>query len=182
MAVSKLWTLKDLINEHIRIAQEKFQEGADIPLIIGYAGTGRIVFPLSYSTTHEKMQCLEMVKLGFAGFDVKRYTFDMHGYTLKLHNDVFEQEMKKLNSSGMNIKDHPDHIEIVMCGAISKTERLSNIFEIVNTGNERKLELLESEKGDVVGLFAELLPQGETSESLKKEIREHFNKKGFSLV
>lgn len=182
MIVSKLETLRDLIHEHVRIAQEKFQEGADVPLIIGYAGTGRLVFPLGFSTTQEKMQCLEMVKLGFVGFDVKRYTFDMQGYTLKLHNDVFEQEMRKLNSSGMSIKDHPDHIEILMCGAISRKERLASIFEIVNTGNGRKLELLESDKGDVVGHFAELLPQGETNESLKREIREHFIKKGFRMV
>jgi hypothetical protein len=165
-------SLKDLINAHKEIAIDKFKEGNEFPIIIGYTGTKRFLFPLMFSSNKEKDLILGFVTLAFIANDVKRYTFDMVGYSLKIDKDKnMDEEMKKIYAEGKTIKDHPDHVEILMCGAISQTERLSVSYEI-DAETNKLVEM--SEVGELQGRFAELLPNPDMPKDLIKEVKEHF--------
>jgi hypothetical protein len=173
--IKKLETLKDLIQEHKEIALERFKEGSETPIIIGYSGTKRIVFPLFFRNDQEKEQVLQMVTISFIALDVKRYTFDSQGYSLKYDKDVDGQdEYNKLKASGKSIKDHPNHIEVLMCGAVSRSENIMQTFEIVIDGDKKSLkEMTDLSSGS--GRFMELLGPSDVAPTLKKEIIQHFN-------
>lgn len=170
--IVKFETLKDLIDIHKEIALNKFKEGNEFPMIVGYSGTKKYLFPLSFSSNKEKDLILGFITLAFIANDIKRYTFDMVGYALKLDKDrSVDEEMGKLNKEGKSIKDHPDHIEILMCGAVSQKERLSVSYEVDTVNN--KLVLMD-EVGELHGRFAELLPNPDMPQDLIKEVKEHF--------
>ena len=170
--ITKLETLQDLIQEHKNMALERFEEGSETPFIIGYSGTKRLVFPLFYRDEEEKEKILNIVTLGFIALDVKRYTFDAQGYSLSYSKETdYITEYNKLKASGKSIKDHPDHIEVFMCGAVSYTQKIMQTFQI----KEKTLIDLGEEK-EAEGRFTELLPPNEIDPKLKKEIKEHFNK------
>jgi len=170
--IVKFETLKDLIHAHKEIAIDKFKEGKEFPIIIGYSGTKRYLFPLMFNSNQEKDLILNFITLAFIANDIKRYTFDMVGYSLKIDNNKnIDEEMKKIYKEGKTIKDHPDHVEILMCGAISATERLSVSYEIDPVENK----LIEmSEIGDLKGRFAELLPSPDMPKDLIEEIKDHY--------
>lgn len=170
--IVKFETLKDLIEAHKEIAINKFKEGNEFPMIIGYSGTKRYLFPLMFNSNKEKDLILGFITLAFIANDVKRYTFDMVGYSLKVDKDKnVDEEMKKVYEEGKSIKDHPDHVEILMCGAISQSERLSVSYE-VDSENNKLLEM--SEIGELQGRFAELLPNPDMPKELINEVKEHF--------
>lgn len=176
MKVTKLETLKDLIKEHKEFAIERFEKGDETAIVIGYSGTERLVFPLFYRNDKEKEMTLQIVSLGFIAHDVKRYTFDAQGYSLKFDKDVdYQKEYDKLKAEGKGIKDHPNHIEVLMCGAISYKEKLMQVFEITENNNKKELKGILEELEDVGGRFSELLPDPNLPEDLRKEIKAHFN-------
>jgi len=175
--ITKLETLRDLILEHKTIALERFKEGSETPFIVGYSGTKRLIFPLFWRNDSEKEQVLEMVTLGFIAMDVKRYTFDSQGYSLNYKNDTdYKAKYEKLKEEGKSIKDHPDHIEVFMCGAISHTEKIMQVFEIIKDFKGEKV--LKSLEGDELqqasGRFTDLLPPKDVDPKLKAEIKAHF--------
>jgi hypothetical protein len=176
MKVAKLETLKDLIQQHKEFAVERFNNGDETAIIIGYSGTERMLFPLFYRNDKEKEMTLQIVSLGFIAHDVKRYTFDAQGYSLKFDKDEdYQKEYNKLKAEGKGIKDHPNHIEVLMCGAISHKEKLMQVFEISQNENKKELKGILEELQDVGGRFAELLPDPDLPKDLKQEIKAHFN-------
>lgn len=178
MKVTKLETLKDLILEHKEMAIERFKDGSETPFIIGYSGSKRLVFPLFFRNDDEKEKVLQMVTLGFIALDVKRYTFDSQGYSLAMSTEEESSKAyQKLKEEGKSIKDHPNHVEILMCGAVSHKEKFMQVFEIVTSpDNSKSLKSLNGEDlSEVSGRFTELLPPNEIDPRLKKEIVQHFN-------
>jgi hypothetical protein len=175
--ITKLETLKDLIQEHKQLALERFKEGSETPFIVGYSGTQRMAFPLFYRNDSEKEQVLQMVTLGFIAMDVKRYTFDSQGYSLSYSEGTdYQAEYNKLKQEGKSIKDHPNHIEVFMCGAISHTEKIMQVFEITKDFKGEKIlkDLQGEELQQASGRFTELLPPKEIDPKLKEEIKAHF--------
>lgn len=170
--IVKFETLKDLIESHKDIAINKFKDGNEFPMIIGYSGTKRYLFPLRFNSNQEKDLILNFITLAFIANGVKRYTFDMVGYSLKLANDKsIDKEMSELYKDGKSIKNHPDHIEILMCGAVSEKDRLSVSYEI----DSEKNKLIEmGEIGQLQGRFAELLPSPDMPQDLIAEIKDHY--------
>ena len=166
--VTRLETLKNLIEKHMEFAKKMFKEtGEYTPMIIGYTGTKRIVIVIPFENEDEKFTNLQFVKLVFLAKGVKRYTIVHEGYMLKTMDT---KEYDKLRREGKRICDHPDHIEVLQAIAISEKESRSIIYKI---NKDKSLELFEDNTDDEIsGIFTELLPPKNTPKHIIESAKE----------
>lgn len=165
MSRLKLETLKDLIEEHLKVAKQTFKEEGEVtPTLIGYSGSKRIMMPLIFDDPQAKEMILRMVSLVMIAERITRYTVAFEGWSLKgENNEDAIAESQRLYQAGLTFADSPMRVEIFSTLACSYTEKRMVIYEI---GENR--ELIETSDQDdfdsLKGRFFELLPPEKPNE------------------
>lgn len=168
-SVIKPETLEDLLKEHIKFAKEYYEKHKEFDaMVIGYTGSNRIVLPLLFEDDIQKEFLLQMFTKIFTAYNVTRYTIANECYALSSGTADPDKEHEKLRREGKRISDHPDHIEALMCIAVSYKDSMCTMYKI--DPKTKDLSMF-NEMGVMKGRFTELLPDINTADQEREIVK-----------